>query len=177
MHFTAWWTCHLIDVAWGSQWLEFHTPLPVIIFKWILVIDGWGISCNIALIWMSLDFTDDQSTLVQVMAWCRQATSHYLSQYWPRSLSPYDITRPQWVNPDIQETVRNDMIRPPPSTQSLHTPWFKNRSDPKRVAQNCWQPDKLQGKHVTLKQNCGGWWQGTTRCYGICIHNNWHFKG
>ena len=39
-----------------------------VIFKQILVIDGWGISCKIALIWMWLDFTDDQSTLVQVMA-------------------------------------------------------------------------------------------------------------
>ena len=46
---------------------------------------------------MSLDLTDDQSTLVQVMAWCSQATSHYLSQCWPRSLSPYGVTRPQWV--------------------------------------------------------------------------------
>ena len=27
----------------------------------ILVIDGWGISCEIALIWMSLDLTDDKS--------------------------------------------------------------------------------------------------------------------
>ena len=40
----------------------------------------------------------DKSTLVQVMAWCRQATSHYLSQCWPRSMSPYGVTRPQWVN-------------------------------------------------------------------------------
>ena len=31
------------------------------------------------------------------MDWCRQATSHYLSQWWLRSLSPYGITRPQWV--------------------------------------------------------------------------------
>ena len=31
------------------------------------------------------------------MAWCHQATSHCLSQCWPRSLSPYDIARPQWV--------------------------------------------------------------------------------
>ena len=61
------------------------------------MIDGWGISCEIALIWMSLDFTDNQSTLVQVMARCRKATSHYLSQCWPRSLSPYGVTRPQWV--------------------------------------------------------------------------------
>ena len=32
------------------------------------MIDGWRISSEIALIWISLDFTDDQSTLVQVMA-------------------------------------------------------------------------------------------------------------
>ena len=47
---------------------------------------------------MSLDLTDDKSTLVQVMAWCRQAPSHYLSQCWPRSVSPYDVTKPQWVS-------------------------------------------------------------------------------
>ena len=44
--------------------------------------------------------TDHQSILVQVMAWCHQATSHYMSQCWPISLSPYDVTRPQWVNPE-----------------------------------------------------------------------------
>ena len=62
------------------------------------MIDGWGISCEIALIWMSLNFTDDQSTLVQVIAWCHQATCHYLSQCWPRYLSPYCVTRPEWVD-------------------------------------------------------------------------------
>ena len=76
---------------------KFEWNFRYVIFKQILVIDGWGISCEIALIWMSLDITDDQSTLVQVMAWCRQATSHYLSQCWPRSLSPYGVTRPHWV--------------------------------------------------------------------------------
>ena len=30
------------------------------------------------------------------MAWCRQAASHYLSQCWHGSLSPYDVTRPQY---------------------------------------------------------------------------------
>ena len=70
------------------------------IIKEISVIDGWVISWEIALIWMSLDSTEDQSTLVQVMAWCLQATSHYLSQCWPRSLLPYSVTRPQWVNQD-----------------------------------------------------------------------------
>ena len=32
------------------------------------------------------------------MAWYHQATNHYLSQCWPRSMSPYGATRPQWVN-------------------------------------------------------------------------------
>ena len=40
---------------------------------------------------------DDKSTLVQVMTWCRRATCHYLSQCRPRSISPYGVTRPQWV--------------------------------------------------------------------------------
>ena len=62
------------------------------------MIDGWGISCEIVIRWMSLDLTDDKSTLVQVMAWCRQATSHYLNQCWPRSISPYGVTGPRWVN-------------------------------------------------------------------------------
>ena len=46
-----------------------------VIFKQILVIGGWGISGEVARIWMSLDVTDDQLTLVQVMAWCHQATN------------------------------------------------------------------------------------------------------
>ena len=35
---------------------------------------GWGISYEIALRWMTLDLTGDKSTLVQVMAWCCQAS-------------------------------------------------------------------------------------------------------
>ena len=89
------------------QWVNSSCSLAPGKFEWnfrylilqiISVIDGWGICCELALRWMSLDLTDDKSTLVQVMAWCRQATSHYLSQCWRRSLSPYGVTRPQWVN-------------------------------------------------------------------------------
>ena len=60
------------------------------------MINGWSISCGIALRWKSLNRIDVKSTLVQVMAWCRQASSHYLSQCWPRSVSPCGVTRPQW---------------------------------------------------------------------------------
>ena len=45
---------------------------------------------------MPQNLTDDKSTLVQ--AWCHQAiTSHYLNHCWPRSPTPYGVTRPQWV--------------------------------------------------------------------------------
>ena len=38
------------------------------------------------------------STLARVTAWCLTALSHYMSQCWTRSLSPYGTTRPQWDN-------------------------------------------------------------------------------
>ena len=83
---------------------KFEWNFRHVIFKQILVIDDWGISYEIALTWKPQDLTDDKSTLVQLIAWCRQATSHYLSQCWPSSLLPYGVTRPQWVkkNPDFR---------------------------------------------------------------------------
>ena len=63
------WPCHASDLTAHSTSCLIHWPL-------------W----------------DFMSTLVQVMAWCRQATSHYLRQCSHKSLSPYGITRPQWVN-------------------------------------------------------------------------------
>ena len=60
--------------------------------------------------WVPLDLTNDKSTLVLVMAWCRQTTSHYLSQCWPRSVSPYGLTRPQWVKAYEIMTTTGPMI-------------------------------------------------------------------
>ena len=61
-------------------------------------------SGKIALRWMQMDLTDDKSTLVQVMAWCHQAPSHYLSQCWP-----YDVTRLQWVKGMILQWFATSM--------------------------------------------------------------------
>ena len=80
----------------------------------------WGFSCKIVLIWMPPDLTDDRSTLVHVMAWCRQATSHYLSQCWPRSLSPYLIhvnkSYLSWSatgpHPSVSITTLQDAVEP-----------------------------------------------------------------
>ena len=66
------------------------------IFNLTLVNGGRGIKRETAFRSMSLDITKDKSTLVLVMAWCHQATSHYLSeQCWPRPLPPYGVTRSQ----------------------------------------------------------------------------------
>ena len=76
---------------------RFQFNLRKVILKLTSVNGGWGVSYEIALRWIPQDLTNDKSTLVQAMACCRQATSHYLSQCWPRSMSPNGVTRPQWV--------------------------------------------------------------------------------
>ena len=75
----------------------FRNDLKNVISKLIWQIDIMSISCEIVLVWMSIESIDDKSTLDQVLAWCCQATSHYLSQCWPRSMASYCVTRPQWV--------------------------------------------------------------------------------
>ena len=89
----------------GNSWWLINSLAPGgfenifqnVFFKLISWIDTLSNSCETALRSMPQNPSDDKSTLVQVMAWCRQAASHYLSQCCPRSLSPYGVTRPQWV--------------------------------------------------------------------------------
>ena len=98
---TLWIICRLTHYPW-EMWLWFQ----MCIFKPLLVSDIVSISskyCHLVNAQlMPHDLTVDKSTLVQVMAWCRQATSNYLSQCWHRSVSPYGVTRPQWVKHGIQ---------------------------------------------------------------------------
>ena len=44
------------------------------------------------------DLKFDISYFEAIFTDCRQSTNHSLSQCWPRSMSPYGITRPQRVN-------------------------------------------------------------------------------
>ena len=66
-----------------------------VISKLILVID-W---CLSSLKCISLDPTDDKSSLLKVMAWCRQATGHFLNQHWPRSMSPHGVNNNCIISP------------------------------------------------------------------------------
>ena len=43
-------------------------------------------------------WTQVVNKLLLLMAWCRQATNHCLSQCCPKLMSPYGITMRQWVN-------------------------------------------------------------------------------
>ena len=98
----------LVGISWYctqciSFWVNslafgrFANNFEIITFKLIIQNNGLGTCCQIALRWKQQNLTNDKSTLVQVMAWCRQATSHYLKQCWPRSMLPYGVTRLQWV--------------------------------------------------------------------------------
>ena len=50
---------------------------------------------KIQLISISIGLSDDKLALVQIMAWCLSAPSHYLNQWWPLIDG---VTRQQWVN-------------------------------------------------------------------------------
>ena len=64
------------------------------------------------------------------MAWCRQTTCHYLSHCWPRSLSPCDITRPQWVNvmPHISHWF-DASVSPVTMLPTCWTSWTRSRAN------------------------------------------------
>ena len=123
---------------------------------------GWGISYEIVLRWMPLDFTDDKSTLVQVMSWCRQATSHYMSQCWPRSMSPSGIIRPQWVNKtDDKQSSGNGLL--PAGNKSFlelmfQTPQFHDDLKLRlsyHIAQNRISNNKAMQNDAYSDQICG----------------------
>ena len=139
---------------------KFEWNFRYLILQIISVIDGWGISFELALRWMSLDLNDDKSTLVQVMAWCRQATSRYLSQCWPRSLSPYDVTGPQWVNPCCAEISWGN------SYECIFE-FFNNFSSLKYLKSFLMEDINLPIWHT--QYHCG-WWPGNARRQGISSH-------
>ena len=96
------------EISWNLKilWVLINSLAPerfewnfrYVILKLILVIGGWGISCEISPQINVIAPYCEKSTLVQVMAWGRQATSHYLSQCWLSPMSPFGVKRPQWIN-------------------------------------------------------------------------------
>ena len=73
---------HINSLAPGGYDSHFKS----IIFRIILQNRSWVLCRQIILRIMPLDLTNVKSTLAPVMAWYRQATSHYQSPCWPRSV-------------------------------------------------------------------------------------------
>ena len=70
-----------------------HWPLGdvAVIFKLIFQIDIMSTPCGTGLSWMP------QKLIIMVMACCPLAPSHFPNQFWPRSVVPCGVTRPQWT--------------------------------------------------------------------------------
>ena len=49
--------------------------------------------------WIPQNIINEKWMLINLMAWCRQATSNYLGQCWSISMASYGVTRTQWVYP------------------------------------------------------------------------------
>ena len=83
------WIIHLIRGSVFSLLVtgRWHSNSENIIFKLIIQ----NIIYGNALRWMLQNLINGKSTLVQVMAWRHEATSHYLNQCWPRSMMPFSV--------------------------------------------------------------------------------------
>ena len=90
------------------------------------------------------------------MAWCRQATSQYLSRCCPRSMSPNGVTRPQCGTEFIWAT-----------SKSLHFLAYLNTEVAKLVDKH---PLGRQWPVYLHTQHNGCWWLGDARSQGIGIH-------
>ena len=68
--------------------------LKIAIFNLVLLLGIFRSSYVNVLRRMPCDFTNDKSTLVQLITWCCQATGH-LSPCWPSSMLPYGVLQSQ----------------------------------------------------------------------------------
>ena len=138
MSFIYFSVCHISTLRSGSDGVNslapgrYYCKFKLIIFKFTSQKDILSISCEMALWWIPQDLPDGQSTLVQVMAWCCQSTSHYPIQCWPRFMSAYGDTKQQcfvnslWLRNAIQHKTSRFLIKIglsngllPQSTKSL----------------------------------------------------------
>ena len=84
---------------------KFEWNFRYLILQIISVIDDWGICCELPLRWMSLNFTDDEST------WWHQAITW--ANVDPDLCRHMPLTWPQWVHSS------------PPGQNGLHFRYFK----------------------------------------------------
>ena len=102
--------------------------LKLVLFQLTRMIDILRISYKTALKWMPKDLSNNWSILVQVMACCLTARSHYPSRCWTRSMTPYGVTRPQWVKASHFTdhcTISQKLIIRDNSRQAIKAPHYR----------------------------------------------------
>ena len=77
-------------VTWNSSihWLLGELDYINVKLNLHLLIGNFRSTYDNAIRWLTIDLADYTSTLDQVIAWCRQATSEYLNQWCLRCMSP-----------------------------------------------------------------------------------------
>ena len=80
-------------VQWMTAYFWFSHKL-----HWLYISDKWMVHSD-----KCIQF-EISKPVIQVMAWCRQASSHYLKQCWPCFMMSFGITRPQWINGFVQDS-------------------------------------------------------------------------
>ena len=148
--------------CWSYQY-SYHTSLWdignnfSIIFKTITENSNLGTHCEIALRWMPQHFINEQLTLFQVMAWCHQATSHYLSSCWPRSMLPYGITGTlktwgKWIQHDwwCQQQFPGNWSQDPSLYHHVTLPMLETKySRFGDQYHSCWCPGSLSRQGIS----------------------------
>ena len=130
--------CKLNSLAPG----RFEWNFKYLILQIISVIDGLVISCELAIRRMSLDLTDEKSTLVQIMAWCRQATT---------------IT---WANVDPDLCLHMASLGP---SEIIILVIFKLMSSIHWVSHIKLLSGEFHGISLVISQHCFRYWLGTTK--------------
>ena len=118
-------------------WIRFQVS------KFILVLDGWAISCEITLR-LILDLTDDKSAVVQIMSWCHRPDNKPLpepmySKTFMASLGHNELI--VWLLEDVIEILTHwswGMVT------HVHCVVFKPQSQGVFSSANSWRP----------RQNC-----------------------
>ena len=89
-----------LDKSWAGNTLaprKCGRNFKSVIYEHMLQIKLMITFCEMALRETSHNPFSDESTLAWTMAGSHETTCHYLSQSWFRSMFPYGITGPQWV--------------------------------------------------------------------------------
>ena len=142
-----------------------------IMFKVIIQNIGFSTGSEIALRQIPQHLTNENSTLVPVIAWCHQAPSHYLSQCWPEVLIKINkIKEKNNSNTFFSEADETKVCSweagpsqqqggppPPPRLPCMRWCWAGQPADQhwQRLQQGCWlelvclQPD--------WTSSCQGW--------------------